>query len=133
MTSVLIISIILFLLFGNEKVRIVGRIALTIFVAAGILGLFCKIHALEGMFDTNNFLLLSVLYILFFGVERFKEKSKVSIFILLGAAVVFVIIHALQDGLTGGEWKNLLILHALLLGAFIIGYIINSIIHNKRE
>ncbi|MEN6313715.1 MAG: hypothetical protein ABFD25_05640 [Clostridiaceae bacterium] len=133
MTEVLTICIILFLLFGNENLKKIGRIVLAIFVATGIFGLFYGNYLLAAMFGSENFLLLIVLYILFFGTERFKEKSKISISILLGVAVIAIAISAFQNNCNSEEWKNILILCAILLASFIIAYAINSIINRIKR
>jgi len=75
-----------------------------------------------------------VIYILLFGAERFKEKTKIAVFIILGAVVTFFVIGMIINApknIAEGNWKVILIDIIVVLGSFVAAYILYS--QRKKE
>ncbi|AEV68585.1 hypothetical protein [Acetivibrio clariflavus] len=77
----------------------------------------------------TSLLLLVVIYILLFGADRFKEKSKIAIIIILGSVVIFFVLGMIINipkNIAEGNWKVILIDIIVVLGSFVAAYILNS-------
>lgn len=112
MTIILIFSVIFILLFATEKSKKIGRISLAILVGAGIIGRIFNFPICVEMFTMTNFLLLVVIYILLYGADRFKEKSKIAILVILGAVVTFYAVEAMigaSKSIAYGSWRDILL------------------------
>lgn len=136
MTDILVLAVILILLFSTNKFKEVGRIALSIIVGIALIGLIFNNPISLEMFKATNFLLIIVIYILLYGAERFKEKSKIAILIVLGGIVVFFITGILinaPNNFAEGNWKDLLIEMLFLSGSFVVAYVISRIINNIKR
>ena len=128
MTNVLILVVILMLLFSTEKFKELGRIALAFIIGAGIIGKILNYPLCVEMFTITNFLLLAVIYILLFGADRFKEKSKIAILVILGAVVIFCVITInIPKNIVEENWKDILIGILVVFGSFIVAYMLNKL------
>ncbi|HEY5561421.1 MAG TPA: hypothetical protein VIK72_06615 [Clostridiaceae bacterium] len=136
MTEILSLVIIFLLLFPNNKRREVGKIALTIVFVSAFIGLIFSNPISVEIFKLTNFLLLVVIYILLFGADIFKEKSKVAVLIILGGIIVCFtagILMNAPENIKKGHWENILLGILYLLGSFIIAYVINIIINKIKR
>ncbi len=80
--------------------------------------------------NSSDFLLIIVIFILIFRVDRFKEKSRIAVLLVLGAIMLCYLGAALVNlkiYLSVGDWKAILDGLGLLLGIFLDIYMINSL------
>lgn len=130
MTNVLILVVILILLFSTEKFKELGRIALAFIIGAGIIGKILNYPLCVEMFTITNLLLLAVIYILLFGADRFKEKSKTAVLVILGVVVVFYVISLtinIPKNIVEENWKDILTGILVVFGSFIVAYMLNKL------
>jgi hypothetical protein len=121
-------------MFGTDKFKekartsfpIVLGIALVLFTAISII--YKTPNYLVG--NSSDFLLIIVVFILIFKVDQFKEKSKLAVFLILGAILLCylgTVLINLRYLLSINDWKSILDGVGLLLGIFVVLYMVNNI------
>lgn len=134
MSNLLIIIIIYTIMFGTDKFIEKARSLLPI--ALGILLLLFTVVSIiyrtpnYMVADSSDFLLIIVVFILIFKVDQFKEKSKLAVLLILGAILLCylgVVLINLRYLLAISNWKSILDGIGLLLGIFLVIYMINNI------
>ncbi len=134
MSNLLIIIIIYTIMFGTDKFKDKARTSLPI-VLGIILVLFTAVSIIYRMpnylvGNASDFLLIMVIFILIFKVDRFKDRSKVAVLLILGAIMLCylgVVLINLRYLLTISDWKSILDGIGLLFGVFVILYMVNSL------
>jgi hypothetical protein len=136
LSNILILVIILILLFATDKFKEIARIALTISIVAFIVLSIISKSATGFLMNQTNFLLLVVIYILLFGAQKFKEKYKIAIVIILGVLVLFYsigIIGNMPSDFKQGDIANILLGALILIGSLILGYFISAFWNNRNK
>lgn len=133
MSNLLIIVIIYTILFGTDKFKDRARTSVPI-----LLGIILVLYSVGSLIykipnylvgNASDFLLIMVLLILIFRVEKFKDKSKMAVLLILGAITLCymgAILANLRLYLAAGDWKTISDGIGLLLGVFLIIYMVSS-------
>lgn len=132
MSNLLIIIIIYTILFGTDKFKDKARTSIPI-----VLGIILVLYSAGALIykipnylvgNASDFLLIMLLLILIFRVEKFKDKSKMAVLLILGAIMLCymgAILVNLRLYLAEGDWETILDGVGLLLGVFLIIYMVS--------
>jgi tellurite resistance protein TehA-like permease len=128
----LIIIIIYTILFGTDKFKDKARTSIPI-----VLGIILVLYSAGALIykipnylvgNASDFLLIMLLLILIFRVEKFKDKSKMAVLLILAAIMLCymgAILVNLRLYLAEGDWETILDGVGLLLGVFLIIYMVS--------
>ncbi len=132
MSNLLIIIIIYTILFGTDKFKDKARTSIPI-----VLGIILVLYSAGALIykipnylvgNASDFLLIMLLLILIFRVEKFKDKSKMAVLLILAAIMLCymgAILVNLRLYLAEGDWETILDGVGLLLGVFLIIYMVS--------
>jgi tellurite resistance protein TehA-like permease len=132
LSNLLIIIIIYTILFGTDKFKDKARTSIPI-----VLGIILVLYSAGALIykipnylvgNASDFLLIMLLLILIFRVEKFKDKSKMAVLLILAAIMLCymgAILVNLRLYLAEGDWETILDGVGLLLGVFLIIYMVS--------
>ncbi len=139
MTNLIIVVIIYMLVFGNDKFKEKARsllpvilgILLVLFTAAALI-LRSYNYLLS---NSTDFLLIVVIFILVFDVQKFSAKNKIAVVGIVGGILLcylFQKLYYLKVYLAISDWKNIIDGVGLVLGIFLVLFMINSFIRKNK-
>ncbi|KNY25104.1 hypothetical protein [Pseudobacteroides cellulosolvens] len=139
MTNLIIVVIIYILVFGNDKFKEKARsllpvilgILLVLFTAAALI-LRSYNYLLS---NSTDFLLIVVIFILVFDVQKFSAKNKIAVVGIVGGILLCYLLqklYYLKVYLAISDWKNIIDGVGLVLGIFLVLFMINSFIRKNK-
>ncbi|MDP4180268.1 MAG: hypothetical protein Q8942_04150 [Bacillota bacterium] len=140
MTNLIIVVIIYIIIFGNDKFKekarsilpIILGIVLVLFTAAALI--FRSSNYLLG--NSTDFLLIVVVFILIFGVEKFKKKNQIAVLAIIGGIMMCFLVqklYYLRIYLAVSDWKSIMDGVGLLLGILFVVYMINTFLRKNKN
>ena len=139
MTNLIIVVIIYILIFGNDKFKEKARALLPI-----ILGILLVLFTADALIfrsynyllsNSVDFLLIVVIFILVFDVQKFPAKSKVAVVGIVGGILLCYLMQKLyyfKIYIAVSDWRNIIDGVGLILGIFLVIYMINSFIRKNK-
>ncbi|HEY9061503.1 MAG TPA: hypothetical protein VIO64_13500 [Pseudobacteroides sp.] len=138
MTNLIIVVIIYIIVFGNDKFKekarsilpVVLGVLLVLFTAAALI--FRSYNYLLG--NSIDFLLIVVIFILVFDVEKFSAKNKGAVVGIVGGILLCYLLqklYYLRIYLAISDWKNIIDGIGLILGIFLVLFMIHSFARKK--